>query len=163
MNIRHLVCSNICSLENLFKVFLVFPVCTFLQTSELVFTVICGILFAKCDVPCGELTSSFGKVHSASPVCSFVFLCNDMQEPGLMLGTHVLWICSWFYVICGREFKAFFTFEMVCAVRFPPPAWDCVLRCECDFWFLFLFQWIFCSLNLPLPPFYCQYFYFFNL
>lgn len=75
MNIRHLVCSNICSLENLFKVFLVFPACTFLQTSELVLTVICGILFAKRDIQCGELTSSFGKVHSASPVCLFVFFC----------------------------------------------------------------------------------------
>lgn len=71
-----------------------------------------------------------------------------------------------FHVICGQEFKAFFL-RLRWSVQsvFPSSRLRlCVLRCECDFYFLSLSSGeIFCSLNLPLPPFHCQYFYFFNL
>lgn len=77
--------------------------------------------------------SCFGKVHSASPSSpSPCFLCNDMQEPGLTLGTHVLWICSIsFMLFVVKSSKRFLCFEMICAVYFyflfsPPTACDCV-------------------------------------
>lgn len=89
--------------------------------------------FQKCDVRSREHMSCFGKVHSASPSSpSPCFLCNDMQEPGLTLGTHVLWICSIsFMLFVVKSSKRFLCFEMICAVYFyflfsPPTACDCV-------------------------------------
>lgn len=110
-----------------------------------VFTVICGEEpFSKCDVRCREHMSSFGKVHSASSPFLPCFLCNDMQEPGLMLGTHVLWICYIsFMLFVVKSSKHFLCLRWsVQSIFFLlPPVIVCVLRCECEFYF-------FCSLNL---------------
>lgn len=107
--------------------FLSFPAFTLLQTSEFIFTVICGILwpFAKCDVRCGELSSSFGKVHSASPVFYFVqWHAGTRSHVG---NSCVMDLFYRFHVICGQEFKAFFyVWDGLCSLFFPPPAWDCV-------------------------------------
>lgn len=126
-----------------------------------VFTVICGEEpFSKCDVRCREHMSSFGKVHSASSPFLPRFLCNDMQEPGLMLGTHVLWICYIsFMLFVVKSSKHFLCLRWsVQSIFSSSRLWLCVC------WgvsvnFIFSGLWI-SFLPPPPPPFHRQYFIF---
>lgn len=101
------------------------------------------------------------------------FLCNDMQEPGLTLGTHVLWICYIsFMLFVVKSSKHFLCLRWSVQSIFyffssSSPVIVCVLRCEWFFYFFssFILVFVFCSFesHFSFPPFRCQYLIFFNL
>lgn len=82
------------------------------------------------------------------------FLCNDMQEPGLTLGTHVLWICYIsFMLFVVKSSKHFCVWGGLCSLFFififpPPRLWLCVCWGVSDFFIFFplLFWCLFSAL-----------------
>lgn len=87
------------------------------------------------------------------------FLCNYMVAPAAVLGSHVLWICWFgFMLFVVKKFKTFLCLRWSVQSIFPPPVSSrvCVLRCESDFYFLFSEL----CFPLSLSPCHRQYFIF---
>lgn len=111
-------------------------VCTQMRTSELSFFY-CNLW--QGNPPALFQNVTFGVENTWALSVKFIlplfphFLCNDMQEPGLMLGTHVLWICYIsFMLFVVKSSKHFLCLRWsVQSIFFLLPPWLCVCVCVC--------------------------------
>lgn len=109
-----------------------------LRTSRWVLTGICGLETPACSKRDSVENMWALSVKFILPLARF--LCNDMQEPSVMLGTHVSWICYQSHGLCDGEVQRF-VFLMVCAPFSSVPS-EIVCKLKFD-WFLFSALWIF--------------------